>query len=120
MRFKHNSFYNLGPIFLIRVSMLTAVTKREGSAPNYRHYFGCLSRGENAFKDKTANVGLMYRPTDTTTAFGCHNINVNFTKHNSHVFQTVGRTHFISYGDSFLVQLTGVARGNDHIRGLEL
>ena len=27
----------------------------------------------------------------------------------------VGRTHFISYKDSFLMQLTGVARSDDHI-----
>jgi hypothetical protein len=53
----------------------------------------------------------MYSPTNTTTAFGCHNINVNFTKHNSNVFQMVRRTHFISHDDSYLMQLTGVAGG---------
>jgi hypothetical protein len=64
---------------------------------------------------QTANVGLKYSPTNTTTAFGCRNINVNFTKHKSNVFQMDRRTHFISYDDSHLMQLTGVAGGNDHI-----
>jgi hypothetical protein len=54
---------------------------------------------------QTTNVGLMYSTTNTTTAFGCHNINVNFTKHKSNVFQMVGRTHFISHDDSYLMQL---------------
>jgi hypothetical protein len=115
MRFKHNRFIFLDDISYPCFNAYSSNQKERG-ARNYRHYFGCLSVSRRIrLQRQVANVGLMYGPTKTTTAFGCHSINVNFKKHTSNVFLMVGRTRFISYKDSFLMQLTGVARGNDHI-----